>query len=125
MAHFADRRAFVRHLTPVRKKRWVVYAKAPFAGPEAVLAYRSRYTHRAAISNRRLIAFDGFVTATQPSYNASQDGRRLGGHRHCVPLLHRLGSEEAQRGAGDQMALNIERVVDGGMHGEEALSRSC
>ena len=43
---------------PVRKKRWVVYAKAPFAGPEAVLAYLSRYTHRVAISNSRLIAFD-------------------------------------------------------------------
>jgi Putative transposase len=58
MAHLADRRAFLRHLAPVRKKRWVVYAKAPFAGPEAVLAYLSRYTHRVAISNRRLIAID-------------------------------------------------------------------
>ena len=58
MAHLADRRAFLRHLAPVRKKHWVVYAKPPFAGPEAVLAYLSRYTHRVAISNRRLIAFD-------------------------------------------------------------------
>src|SRR5215210_4813904 len=58
MAHLADRRAFLRHLSPVRKKRWVVYAKPPFAGPQAVLAYLSRYTHRVAISNRRLIAFD-------------------------------------------------------------------
>ena len=57
-AHLADRRAFLRHLSPVRKKRWVVYAKPPFAGPEAVLAYLSRYTHRVAISNRRLLAFD-------------------------------------------------------------------
>jgi hypothetical protein len=55
----------------------------------------------------------GFVTATRLSYDASQDGRRLGGHRRCVPLLHHLGSEEAQRAAGDQEALNIERVVDG------------
>lgn len=53
-----ERRAFLRHIAPVRKKRWVVYAKAPFAGPEAVLAYLSRYTHRVAISNRRLISFD-------------------------------------------------------------------
>ncbi len=67
----------------------------------------------------------GFVTATQLRCDASQDGRRLGGHRRCVPLLHRLGSGEAQRAAGDQMALNIERVVGGGMHGEEALSRTC
>lgn len=58
-AHLADRRTFLRHLAPVRKKRWVVYAKPPFAGPQAVLAYLSRYTHRVAISNRRLIAFDG------------------------------------------------------------------
>jgi Putative transposase/Transposase zinc-binding domain len=57
-APLAERRMFLRHLAPVRKKRWVVYAKAPFAGPQAVLAYLSRYTHRVAISNRRLIAFD-------------------------------------------------------------------
>ena len=49
-----DRRAFVRHVAPLRRKKWHVYAKAPFAGPEAVLAYLSRYTHRVAISNRRL-----------------------------------------------------------------------
>ena len=58
ITHLADRRAFVRHLSAVRKKRWVVYAKPPFAGPEAVLAYLSRYTHRVAISNTRLISFD-------------------------------------------------------------------
>jgi hypothetical protein len=57
-AHLAERRAFLRHLSPVRKKRWVVYAKPPFAGPQSVLAYLSRYTHRVAISNRRLITFD-------------------------------------------------------------------
>lgn len=58
MEHLGERRAFLRHLATVRKKRWVVYAKAPFAGPEAVLAYLARYTHRVAISNSRLIAFD-------------------------------------------------------------------
>jgi hypothetical protein len=58
IAHLIERRAFLRHLAAVRKTRWVVYAKAPFAGPEAVLAYLSRYTHRVAISNRRLIRFD-------------------------------------------------------------------
>ena len=58
LAGLTERRAFLRHLSPVRKKRWVVYAKPPFAGPQAVLAYLSRYTHRVAISNRRLIAFD-------------------------------------------------------------------
>ena len=57
-ASLNDRRAFLRHLAPIRTKTWVVYAKPPFAGPEAVLAYLSRYTHRVAISNRRLIALD-------------------------------------------------------------------
>lgn len=57
-ADLADPRRFLRHLAPLRKKRWVVYAKAPFAGPVAVLAYLSRYTHRVAISNQRLIAYD-------------------------------------------------------------------
>ena len=54
----SDRRAFLRHLAPLRKKRWVVYAKPPFSGPAAVLAYLSRYTHRVAISNHRLIAIN-------------------------------------------------------------------
>jgi hypothetical protein len=58
LAPLADRRAFLRHLAPARKARWVVYAKPPFAGPQAVLAYLSRYTHRVAISNRRLLGFD-------------------------------------------------------------------
>jgi hypothetical protein len=58
LSHLADKRAFTRHLSPVGKKRWIVYAKPPFAGPKAVLAYLSRYTHRVAISNRRLISFD-------------------------------------------------------------------
>jgi hypothetical protein len=51
--------AFAAFLAPLRKKRWFVYAKEPFAGPKQVLAYLSRYTHRVAISNSRLIATDG------------------------------------------------------------------
>ncbi len=57
-AALADRRAFKRFLAPLRKIEWVVYTKDPFAGPQAVLAYLSRYTHRVAISNRRLVAAD-------------------------------------------------------------------
>ena len=77
MTALADRRAFLRHLSPVRKKRWVVYAKPPFAGPEAVLAYLSRYTHRVAISNRRLLAFnDGGVTFRYKDYRRSGAGRQ-------------------------------------------------
>jgi hypothetical protein len=51
-------RAFAQWLAPLRTIEWVVYAKRPFAGPAAVLAYLSRYTHRVAISNARLLAFD-------------------------------------------------------------------
>jgi hypothetical protein len=53
-----SRSAFADFLAPLRKKNWFVYAKPPFAGPEAVLAYLARYTHRVAISNSRLIAVD-------------------------------------------------------------------
>src|SRR3981189_2948396 len=53
-----ERRAFQRHLTPARKAEWCVYAKPPFAGPEQVLAYVARYTHRVAISNNRLLDID-------------------------------------------------------------------
>ena len=57
-AHLAEPKAFARYLAPLRRRKWYVYAKRPFGGPEAVLAYLSRYTHRVAISNRRLIALD-------------------------------------------------------------------
>ena len=82
MAHLAERRAFLRHLSPVRKKRWVIYAKPPFAGPEAVLAYLSRYTHRVAISNSRLLRFDDAgVTFRYKDY------RRNGAERQQVMTL--------------------------------------
>jgi Putative transposase/Transposase zinc-binding domain len=57
-AELGDPASFRQWLAPLRSCEWVVYAKPPFAGPEQVLAYLSRYTHRVAISNRRLIAFD-------------------------------------------------------------------
>ncbi|HSF96098.1 MAG TPA: IS91 family transposase [Thermohalobaculum sp.] len=55
----ADAKAFDAYLAPLREVKWVVYAQPPFGKPEAVLAYLSRYTHRIAISNSRLVAFDG------------------------------------------------------------------
>lgn len=57
-AGLADPKDFARWLAPLRQCEWVVYAKRPFAGPEAVLAYLSRYTHRVAIANSRLVALD-------------------------------------------------------------------
>jgi hypothetical protein len=59
LARLATGNAFAALLKPLRRKNWFVYAKRPFAGPKAVLAYLSRYTHRVAISNTRLIAHDG------------------------------------------------------------------
>src|ERR1700761_3605356 len=82
LAPLAERRAFLRQLSPVRSKRWAVYAKPPFAGPEAVLAYLSRYTHRVAISNRRLLTFN--ETGVTFRY---KDYRRDGADRQQVMTL--------------------------------------
>ena len=73
-AHLAERKAFAAYLAPLRRITWYVYSKPPFGGPKAVLAYLARYTHRVAISNRRLIAFDeNGVTFRYKDYRA--DGR--------------------------------------------------
>jgi predicted RNA-binding Zn-ribbon protein involved in translation (DUF1610 family) len=70
----ADAQAFAAYLAPLRRTEWVVYAKRPFGGPQAVLAYLSRYTHRVAIANSRLIACDRTgVTFRWKDYRA--DGR--------------------------------------------------
>jgi len=75
-AQLADEAAFATFLTPLRKTRWFVYSKRPFAGPKAVLAYLSRYTHRVAISNRRLIAADeSGVTFKVKDYRIEGPGR--------------------------------------------------
>jgi hypothetical protein len=72
-----DRSAFAAYLAPLRKVEWVVYAKRPFAGPQAVLAYLSRYTHRVAIANSRLIAFDdNGVTFRWKDYRATRHQRQ-------------------------------------------------
>jgi len=64
-----DRKAFLRYLAPLRKKKWVVYAKKPFAGPQQVLDYVGRYTHRVAISNNRILNIeDGQVTFRYKDY---------------------------------------------------------
>ena len=63
LAGLSDAEAFAAWLAPFRKSEWVVYAKPPFGGPEAVLAYLSRYTHRVAISNSRLVSADAGAVA--------------------------------------------------------------
>ena len=75
-AALAEPRAFAAFLAPLRKAKWVVYAKKPFGGPQAVLAYLSRYTHRVAISNRRLISADNTsVTFNWKDYRIDEPDR--------------------------------------------------
>ena len=75
-AHLADIKAFAAFLAPLKRTRWFVYSKRPFAGPQAVLAYLSRYTHRVAISNSRLIAADANgVTFKVKDYRIEGPGR--------------------------------------------------
>jgi hypothetical protein len=76
-APLADAQAFADWLQPLRQHEWVVYAKRPFAGPEAVLAYLSRYTHRVAIANSRLIRVDAQGVTFQ-----FKDYRAKGGCRY-------------------------------------------
>ena len=73
--HDAD--AFSAFLKPLSRTEWVVYAKAPFAGPDQVLSYLARYTHRVAIANSRLVTFDGQrVSLRYKDYRANGEARR-------------------------------------------------
>jgi len=75
-AGLADKRTFKRFIGPLRHIKWVVYCKAPFAGPKQVLRYLSRYTHRVAISNRRLMAADDNAIAFRwKDYRSNGPGR--------------------------------------------------
>ena len=77
LAGLADRSAFTARLAPLRRREWVVFAKRPFAGPEAVLAYLARYTHRVAISSSRLVSLDErSVTFSWKDYRAKGEARR-------------------------------------------------
>jgi hypothetical protein len=69
--------AFADWLAPLRQQEWVVYAKRPFAGPEAVLAYLSRYTHRVAISSRRLVSLDEHGVSFRYKDYREREGLRM------------------------------------------------
>ncbi|HEX5685260.1 MAG TPA: IS91 family transposase [Ideonella sp.] len=97
----ADADTFARWLAPLRECEWAVYAKRPFAGPDAVLAYLSRYTHRVAISNSRLIALDDRgVTFRWKDYRAK------GRTRYKAMTL----------GVGEFMRRFLLHVLPGGFH---------
>jgi hypothetical protein len=104
-AALADAKTFKARLAPMRKCEWVVYAKRPFAGPQAVLAYLSRYTHRVAISNSRLLAMDEHgVTFRWKDYRV-KDGAK-GKTRHKTMTL----------GADEFMRRFLLHVLPGGFH---------
>jgi hypothetical protein len=125
-AALVDKEAFADWLKPLRLIEWVVYAKRPFAGPTAVLAYLARYTHRIAIANSRLISLDEhgvtFKLAQQGCHRLSQRWlylddrpcRRLmppsddsNPHRHVVYLDSRAASRGfLPRGLSDTCPLN-------------------
>jgi hypothetical protein len=101
LASLADDERFAQWLAPLRQCEWVVYAKRPFAGPEAVLAYLSRYTHRVAISNSRLVALDERgVTFRWKDYRAK------GNTRYKTMTLD----------AGEFMRRFLLHVLPGGFH---------
>jgi hypothetical protein len=122
LAALADKKTFKRFLAPLRRIKWVVYCKDPLAGPEAVLRYLSRYTHRVAISNRRLIAADdGGVSFRWKDYRvarpraledddapstrvhqavpAARAAERLPSHPPLRPLRQRQPHREYRQGA--------------------------
>ena len=100
-AALAETRAFEQWLAPLRECEWVVYAKRPFAGPAAVLAYLSRYTHRVAISNQRLLALD-----TRGVTFRWKDYRATGKTRHKTMTLS----------ADEFMRRFLLHILPGGFH---------
>ncbi len=91
LAGLAEHDAFAAWLAPFRKSEWVIYAKPPFGGPEAVLAYLSRYTHRVAISNNRLISADAETVAFRwKDYRIKTGDRRSVMHLATEEFIRRF-----------------------------------
>jgi Putative transposase/Transposase zinc-binding domain len=120
-AALANAKAFAAFLAPLRRTRWFVYSKRPFGGPKAVLAYLARYTHRVAISNRRLLGVDDRgVTFKVKDYRVEGPGRyttmTLATHEfirrflmHVLPKgLHRIRHYGLL--AGGNRAANLARM---------------
>jgi hypothetical protein len=81
-----NRQVFLRYLAQLRKSEWVVYAKAPFAGPQQVLDYVGRYTHRVAISNNRLLDIKGGEVRFR--YKDYRHGSQQKNHDHVRGRIH-------------------------------------
>lgn len=93
-AALADAKVFEDWLLPLRTCEWVAYAKRPFAGPQAVLAYLSRYTHRVAIPNSRLLAIDecGVTFRWKDVGNQSAHHRTRLRHDKLLATWHSTGA---------------------------------
>ena len=129
-----DAGAFAQWLAPLRQCEWVVYAKRPFAGPEAVLAYLSRYTHRVAISNSRLLSMDEHgVTFRWKDYRAKGRTRHktmtLGADEfmrrfllHVLPSgFHRIRHYGLLSNGGRRANLALSRELLNSMHSARGL----
>jgi hypothetical protein len=101
MSHLSDHTAFKTWLAPFHKTEWVVYSKPPLGGPEAVLSYLSRYTHRVAISNARLISADANAVAFR-----YKDYRIKSGERQKIMRLE----------TGEFIRRFLLHVLPGGFH---------
>ena len=83
----SEPQAFAAYLAPLRKTEWIVYSKPPFGGPEAVLAYLSRYTHRVAISNSRIVNANANTVAFRWKDYRIKKWRQT---EHHAPLYQRV-----------------------------------
>ena len=110
-----DPKAFARYLAPLRNTQWVVYAKRPFGGPEQVLDYLGRYTHRVAISNHRLIsAEDGQVSFHWKDYR----------HQHRQKTMTLQADEFIRRFLLHVLPSGLQRIRHSGFLGNRHRSQN-
>jgi hypothetical protein len=105
---------FAAWLAPFRKSEWVVYAKPPFGGPEAVLAYLSRYTHRVAISNSRLVSADAGTVAFRWKDYRIKTGDPLPGSG--LPANHERGQKVMRLATGEFIRRFLIHILPDGFH---------
>jgi hypothetical protein len=91
LSALSDAGSFTAYLDPLRDSAWVVYAKPPFGGPQQVLAYLGRYTHRVALSNQRLLALEnGQVTFQWKDYKHQNKQKSKTMDVECAEFIERI-----------------------------------
>jgi hypothetical protein len=114
LKRLVDAKAFTAYLAPLRKTEWVVYAKPPFGGPEQVLAYLSRYTHRVAISNQRLVSADASTVAFRWKDYRIKCGDPLPGSG--LPANHERGQKVMRLATSEFIRRFLMHVLPDGFH---------